>query len=114
MSSITQTIGSYTGGISQQPDELKIPGQVSDALNVLPDVTQGLLKRPGGKFVASLSDNGTAALLLVTLITLYFLLHIKLRYYLIPMGIVLMSAISIGSKMTHVKERVDIFLHPEN
>ena len=62
MSSITQTIGSYTGGISQQPDELKLPGQVSDALNVLPDVTQGLLKRPGGKFVASLSDNGTAAL----------------------------------------------------
>ena len=56
MSSITQTIGSYTGGISQQPDELKIPGQVSDALNVLPDVTQGLLKRPGGRFIKSLSD----------------------------------------------------------
>ena len=62
MSSVTQTIPNYNGGISQQPDELKVPGQVKDALNVLPDLTHGLLKRPGGKLVASLSDNGTAAL----------------------------------------------------
>jgi len=62
MTSITQTIPNYNGGISQQPDELKVPGQVKDALNVLPDLTHGLLKRPGGKLVASLSDNGTAAL----------------------------------------------------
>ena len=62
MATITQTIPSYNGGISQQPDELKVPGQVKDALNVLPDLTHGLLKRPGGKLVASLSDNGTAAL----------------------------------------------------
>ena len=62
MATITQTIPSYNGGISQQPDELKVPGQVKDALNVLPDLTHGLLKRPGGRLVASLSDNGTAAL----------------------------------------------------
>ena len=55
MSTITQTIGSYSGGISQQPDELKLPGQVTDALNILPDVTEGLMKRPGGKLVKSLS-----------------------------------------------------------
>ena len=62
MASISQTIQQYTGGISQQPDEKKVPGQVTDAINVLPDVTQGLLKRPGAELVASLSDNGTAAL----------------------------------------------------
>ena len=62
MSTITQTISSYIGGISQQPDELKFPGQLKDAVNVLPDVTQGLLKRPGGRLIASLSDNGTSAL----------------------------------------------------
>ena len=56
MASITQTIPSYNGGISQQPDELKFPGQVKDALNVLPDLTHGLLKRPGGRLIASLSD----------------------------------------------------------
>ena len=62
MSSVTQTIPTLTGGLSQQPDELKIPGQVSVANNVIPDVTHGLLKRPGGKLIASLSDNGTSAL----------------------------------------------------
>ncbi len=62
MSSVTQTIPTLTGGLSQQPDELKIPGQVSVANNVIPDVTHGLLKRPGGKLLASISDNTTAAL----------------------------------------------------
>jgi len=56
MSTITQTIPSYTGGISQQPDELKLPGQVSKAKNVYPDLVEGLTKRPGGKLIKSLSD----------------------------------------------------------
>ena len=56
MANITQTIPALTAGISQQPDEQKIPGQVRNMVNALPDVTQGLLKRPAGKFVASLSD----------------------------------------------------------
>ena len=56
MASVTQLIPTLTGGISQQPDELKIPGQVNVADNVLPDVTHGLMKRPGGQFVTSLSD----------------------------------------------------------
>ena len=56
MANITQTIPALTAGISQQPDEQKIPGQVKDMVNALPDVSQGLLKRPAGKFVASLSD----------------------------------------------------------
>ena len=58
MASITQTVASYTGGISQQPDEMKIPGQVNKAQNVFPDVTYGLQKRPGGRLVASISDSG--------------------------------------------------------
>ena len=56
MASVTQSIPTLTGGLSQQPDELKVPGQVNVANNVLPDVTQGLQKRPGGKLVDSLSD----------------------------------------------------------
>ena len=54
MANITQTIHSLNAGISQQPDEQKIPGQVRDMLNAIPDVTQGLLKRPAGKFVKTL------------------------------------------------------------
>ena len=53
MTSITQQIPNYIGGISQQPDELKVPGQVRAAKNVLPDVTHGLLKRPGGRLIGS-------------------------------------------------------------
>tara|TARA_R100001594_G_scaffold24660_1_gene48395 strand:- start:73 stop:3051 length:2979 start_codon:yes stop_codon:yes gene_type:complete len=51
MASITQTIPNYVNGISEQPDELKTPGQLKVAKNVLPDVTQGLTKRPGGKLI---------------------------------------------------------------
>jgi len=53
MTSITQQIPNYVGGISQQPDELKVPGQVRTAKNVIPDVTHGLLKRPGGRLIGS-------------------------------------------------------------
>ncbi len=56
MASVTQLVPTLTGGVSQQPDELKVPGQVNVANNVLPDVTHGLLKRPGGKLIDSLSD----------------------------------------------------------
>ena len=48
MTSISQTIPSYINGISQQPDTLKTPGQVTTAKNAIPDVTEGMMKRPGG------------------------------------------------------------------
>jgi len=60
MASITQKISSLNGGISQQPDELKVPGQVVSAKNVLPDLTHGLQKRPGSKLIKSLSDDTDA------------------------------------------------------
>ncbi len=57
MAGVTQLIPNYVLGISEQPDELKIPGQVVDLKNGLPDVTRGLIKRPGSKLVASISPN---------------------------------------------------------
>lgn len=54
MSSITQRIPNLLAGISQQPDNRKRPGQVKDAVNVYPDFTLGMLKRPGSKFVSKL------------------------------------------------------------
>ena len=53
MASITQSIPSYTGGISEQPDERKFPGQVIDSINAIPDATYGLYKRPGSKRVGT-------------------------------------------------------------
>jgi|TARA_R100000084_G_scaffold105301_1_gene62618 hypothetical protein len=54
MAGITQQVPNYIFGISEQPDELKIPGQVRDLKNALPDVTRGLLKRPGSVFKSDL------------------------------------------------------------
>ena len=59
MAGITQTIPTYWGGISEQPDELKKPGQVTEAINVLPDVTNGLMKRPGSKLLGSTLNSAT-------------------------------------------------------
>ena len=55
MANVTQTIPTYIGGISQQPDELKNPGQLNVATNVLPDLTDGLSKRPGSRFVTEMT-----------------------------------------------------------
>mgnify|MGYP003134911362 FL=1 len=53
MAGITQTIPNYTGGISEQPDQLKVPGQVKNVVNAIPDVVHGLYKRPGSKRVGT-------------------------------------------------------------
>ena len=53
MASLTQTIPSFTGGISERPDQLKYPGQVKNVVNAIPDITKGLYKRPGAKRVGT-------------------------------------------------------------
>ena len=55
MPSIQQTIPNYILGISEQPDQLKLPGQVRDLNNAYPDVTSGLVKRPGTKLLGDIS-----------------------------------------------------------
>ena len=56
MATITQTIPNLYQGISQQPDEQKLPGQVRNAENIVPDIIDGLTKRPGLEFVKTLSN----------------------------------------------------------
>jgi len=53
MASITQTIPQYSLGMSEQPDQLKFPGQVSEVTNAIPDITRGLFKRPGAKRIGT-------------------------------------------------------------
>ena len=60
MAGITQQVPNYIFGISEQPDELKVPGQVRDLKNALPDVTRGLQKRPGSAYVNTLSAQSDA------------------------------------------------------
>lgn len=56
MASVTQRISNFLGGVSKQPDDKKIPGQVREAINAYPDPTFGLSKRPGTKWLTSLSS----------------------------------------------------------
>jgi len=53
MASVTQTIPQFSLGMSEQPDNLKFPGQVTEIVNAIPDVTKGLFKRPGAKRVGT-------------------------------------------------------------
>ena len=64
MTSIRQTVPAYNAGMSEQPDHLKFPGQLTDIVNAIPDVTRGLYKRPGAKRVgdtklANVQSNGS-------------------------------------------------------
>jgi len=61
MATINQKIPNLLGGVSQQPDSLKLPGQLRECINAVPDPTYGLLKRPGLKLVSKLTgavENG--------------------------------------------------------
>ena len=60
MAAVTQTISNFLGGVSNQPDDKKLPGQVREALNAYPDPTFGLTKRPGLKFLKELTDGSSA------------------------------------------------------
>ncbi len=55
MTSITQTIPSLIGGISQQPDQLMLPGTVKELVNLIPDITEGLVKRPSSQYLNTLN-----------------------------------------------------------
>ncbi len=60
MAAVTQRVANYLSGVSKQPDSKKLPGQVRECLNGFPDVTTGLTKRPGFKFVSKLKTTGGA------------------------------------------------------
>ena len=55
MASITQKINNYVQGISEQPDEYKVPGQVVNLKNAIPDIVLGCTKRPGSHLVKDIT-----------------------------------------------------------
>ena len=57
MASITQTIPNYFGGISQVPDSQKGQGQVTSAINFIPDLNRGLMKRPGSARISPTNES---------------------------------------------------------
>ena len=57
MASVTQKVPSYVLGMSTQPDEKKLPGQVVDLVNGVPDVVRQLIKRPGSQLVNTITPS---------------------------------------------------------
>ena len=57
MASVSQSITNLLGGVSQQPDPIKLPGQVREALNVYLDPTFGAKKRPPTVFTGVLASD---------------------------------------------------------
>ena len=53
MATLSQQISNYFGGINEEPDERKLPGQVKDCINAIPNTVYGLLKRPGSKRIGT-------------------------------------------------------------
>ena len=60
MAAVTQRVSNYLSGVSKQADSKKLPGQVRECINGLPDVTLGMTKRPGFKFISKLKTTGGA------------------------------------------------------
>ena len=56
MAQINQRIPNFLGGVSQQPDKIKFPGQLRVCDNAVPDITFGLTKRPPAEFVGTLTN----------------------------------------------------------
>jgi len=56
MATVTQKIPNYLGGVSQQAEELMLPGQVLEALNAYADPALGLAKRTGLEFISDLRN----------------------------------------------------------
>ena len=53
---VSQSITSFKGGVSQQPDIIRFPDQVTELINGFPNAVEGLQKRPPTISVGRLGD----------------------------------------------------------
>lgn len=58
-------------------------------------------------------DHGATAILLMTLVVLFFLSKIRFSYWAIPLCVLSCFAIVGASQMPYVRSRIEVYLHPE-
>ncbi len=58
-------------------------------------------------------DNGTVAIILSSLVILFFLTRVKWTYWVLPLLVFLIGGGVVASQMAHVPDRIHIYLHPE-
>jgi cell division protein FtsW len=59
-------------------------------------------------------DNGTVAIIMVTLMALFFLCRVRWLYWLLPVLFLGGLGIAAAMQMPHVKHRIQVYLHPES
>jgi len=59
-------------------------------------------------------DNGTVAIIMITLMALFFLCRAPLLYWLLPFAVLVSLGGIIAMQMPHVKYRIEVYLHPES
>lgn len=58
-------------------------------------------------------DNGTVVIIFATLIVLFILTRIPLKYWLLPLLVVSLCMVPVAMHMKHVSDRIRIYLNPE-
>lgn len=58
-------------------------------------------------------DNGTAAILLLTLLALFYLTRVRWVFWGLPILFIFSVALTFASKMKHVADRIQVYLNPE-
>lgn len=58
-------------------------------------------------------DNGTAMIIMTTMMVLFFICRVKFVYWLVPAFTLAILGAIAASGMPHVKERIRVYLHPE-
>jgi cell division protein FtsW len=111
------------GGYSFQPSEfvkLFIPMYYIQAIAGLPKPVSlnnflkilGKIAIPMGLILIE-PDNGTVAIIMATLFTLFILTKTKWIYWGLPLLFLTGVGIAVASQMPHVGARIQIYLHPE-
>ncbi|MBY0528870.1 MAG: putative lipid II flippase FtsW [Rhabdochlamydiaceae bacterium] len=58
-------------------------------------------------------DNGSVAIILVSLVVTFVMTRLKWIYWALPLLILCVSGAVVASQMAHVSDRIQIYLHPE-
>ena len=58
-------------------------------------------------------DNGTVAIIMMTLLILFILMRVKWIYWAIPLCVCVIFGALVASQMSHVPDRIRVYLHPE-
>ncbi len=58
-------------------------------------------------------DNGTVAIIFSALVILFFLTRVRWVYWALPLAILCAGGVAAASRMPHVADRIQIYLHPE-